>query len=109
VATPVHGKSSNIRVRRHALFEGMPEHFRVGRYHSLYATPEHVPRELEVLAETDADGCIMAVAHRGLPWTAVQFHPESILSADGAYGLRLIHNVARVALSFAERSHSTLA
>jgi anthranilate/para-aminobenzoate synthase component II len=27
----------------------------------------------------------------------VQFHPESILSADGQYGLRLIENVVKLA------------
>jgi anthranilate synthase len=39
----------------------------------------------------------MAIAHRTRPWSAVQFHPESILSADGAHGLRLIANVVRFA------------
>jgi anthranilate synthase len=97
LARPVHGKASPVRARRHPLFEGIPEQFRVGRYHSLYARPDRLPSALEVLAATEADGCIMSVAHRALPWTAVQFHPESILSADGEHGLRLIRNVTRLA------------
>ncbi|MDX6213934.1 MAG: anthranilate synthase, partial [Frankiales bacterium] len=36
---------------------------------------------------------VMAVEHRSLPVAAVQFHPESIMSADGDVGLRLVRNV----------------
>jgi anthranilate synthase len=94
LATPVHGKASTIVCEQSPIFEGLPRALRVGRYHSLYAEPQSFPKELEILARTE-DGCVMAVAHRTRPWSAVQFHPESILSAEGNHGLALIRNVVR--------------
>ena len=67
----------------------------MGRYHSLFARKETFPACLEVTAESD-DGVIMAVRHRELPVEAVQFHPESILTAEGDCGLRLMKNVVRL-------------
>lgn len=94
--TPVHGKASSITCRQGPLFAGLPQELRVGRYHSLHADSSAWPLELEILA-TARDGCIMAVAHRQLPWWAVQFHPESILSAEQQHGLRLIRNLVDLA------------
>jgi anthranilate synthase len=91
---PVHGKPSLIRHRGVGVFEGLPEEFRVGRYHSLYAIREKLPSVLEITAESE-DGVIMGVRHRELPMEAVQFHPESILTLDGNCGLRLMENVVR--------------
>ncbi len=91
---PVHGKPSLIRHRGIGVFEGLPEEFRVGRYHSLYAIREKLPSVLEITAESE-DGVIMGVRHRELPMEAVQFHPESILTLDGNCGLRLMENVVR--------------
>ena len=73
---PMHGKPSLVRHRGVGVFEGLPEEFQVGRYHSLYARRETFPACLEVTAETE-DGVIMGVRHRELPIEAVQFHPES--------------------------------
>jgi len=89
---PMHGKPSIVRHRGIGVFAGLPEEFRVGRYHSLYAIPEKLPACLEVTAESD-DGVIMGVRHRTLPMEAVQFHPESILTLEGDCGLRLMENV----------------
>jgi anthranilate synthase len=89
---PMHGKPSTVIHRNLGIFEGLPERFKVGRYHSLFARKETFPACLEVTAETE-DGVIMGVRHRELPIEAVQFHPESILTLDGDCGLRLIENV----------------
>lgn len=92
---PMHGKPSKIRHFNKGAFAGLPEEFRVGRYHSLYALRDKLPAELEITAETE-DGVIMGVRHRGLPIEAVQFHPESLLSLEGNRGLHLIENIIRL-------------
>jgi len=89
---PMHGKPSIVIHHNRGVFEGLPERFRVGRYHSLFAKRESLPACLEVTAETE-DGVIMGVRHRELPIEAVQFHPESMLTLEGNCGLRLIENV----------------
>src|SRR5262249_28415121 len=91
---PMHGKPSVVHHSNKGVFEGLPEEFRVGRYHSLYAIREKLPSCLEITAESD-DGVIMGVRHRDLPIEAVQFHPESILTLEGNCGLRLMENVVK--------------
>jgi anthranilate synthase len=93
---PVHGKPSKVVHTGAGVFEGLPNEIEVGRYHSLYAIPERMPDALEVTARTD-DGIIMGVRHRDLPIEAVQFHPESILSAQNDIGLKLMRNALRLA------------
>jgi anthranilate synthase len=96
LAYPMHGKPSKIRHRNLGVFEGLPEEIEVGRYHSLYAIPERLPACLEVTAES-GDGVIMGIRHRELPIEAVQFHPESILSAQADTGLKMMRNALRIA------------
>jgi para-aminobenzoate synthetase component 2 len=78
----MHGKTSLIRHDGRGLFAGMPEPCEVGRYHSLIAAPESLPAHLEVTAQT-AEGEIMGVRHKTLLIEGVQFHPESVLTAEG--------------------------
>jgi anthranilate synthase len=92
---PMHGKPSKVHHRGIGVFEGLPEEIEVGRYHSLYAIPERLPASLEVTAESD-DGVIMGIRHRELPIEAVQFHPESILTAAGDTGLKMMRNALRI-------------
>jgi anthranilate synthase/aminodeoxychorismate synthase-like glutamine amidotransferase len=88
----MHGKTSPVEHDGRVLFEGLPNPFEAGRYHSLIAERESIPAELEVTAWT-AEGEIMGVRHRKLPVEGVQFHPESILTPEGprlmAHFLRL--------------------
>src|ERR1035441_7277797 len=92
---PMHGKPSWVKHSGAGVFEGLPERFQVGRYHSLFAVREIFPACLEVTAESD-DGIIMGLRHRELPVEAVQFHPESILTSEGDCGLQLMKNVVRL-------------
>ncbi|MEV7414901.1 anthranilate synthase component I [Streptomyces sp. NPDC089919] len=93
LSPPVHGKPSPVDVLDGGgtLFAHLPARIEAGRYHSLYADPAALPDVLEVTARTP-DGTVMAVEHRELPVAAVQFHPESIMTAGRAAGLTLIAN-----------------
>ena len=92
--SPMHGKPSMVNVRGGRLFDGLPERFEGGRYHSLYADRSTFPDALAITAESD-EGIVMAVEHPELPVAAVQFHPESILTLDGDAGLVVVMNVMR--------------
>jgi len=100
---PMHGKGSVVVHRGEGVFSGLPERFKVGRYHSLYAIREKLPECLEVTAESE-DGVIMGVRHRELPIEAVQFHPESMLTLDYDCGLKLMRNVVRTLGGAAKRT-----
>ena len=91
---PMHGKPSMVNVRGGRLFDGLPERFEGGRYHSLYADRGTFPDALEITAESD-EGIVMAVEHPELPIAAVQFHPESILTLDDDAGFTVVTNVMR--------------
>src|SRR5690606_9795676 len=99
---PMHGKASTVRVLGGRLLAGLPETFEAGRYHSIHALADALPEELEVTAVSD-DGVVMAIEHRTLPIAAVQFHPESIMSARGDVGLRLVHQAVTRLTNRAER------
>jgi anthranilate synthase len=89
---PAHGKPGLVRVAGGSLLAGLPAEFTAGRYHSLYAPPGEVRGGFEVTAAT-ADGVVMAIEdHQAGRW-AVQFHPESILTASGRSGHHIIANV----------------
>ncbi len=83
----VHGKASAVYHDGRTIYEGLPVPFPAGRYHSLAVAEESLPAELTVSAYT-SDGEIMGVRHRSLPVEGVQFHPESVLTPDGALLLR---------------------
>jgi anthranilate synthase len=99
---PMHGKPSTVIHHGQGVFAGIPERFTVGRYHSLYALRDKLPACLEVTAES-ADGVIMGVRHRSLPIEAVQFHPESILTLTGQWGLHLMRNALAGARMYSAR------
>ncbi len=82
--TLMHGKTSPIEHQGAGVLHDLPSPFEATRYHSLVIEAESCPSELEVTARTP-DGEIMAVRHRRLPVEGVQFHPESILTAEGKH------------------------
>jgi anthranilate synthase/aminodeoxychorismate synthase-like glutamine amidotransferase len=84
VAAPrlLHGKTSQIRHNGSGVFANLPNPFTATRYHSLIVSPDSVPDCLEVTAQT-SEGEIMGLRHRDFPVYGVQFHPESILTAEG--------------------------
>jgi anthranilate synthase component 2 len=64
------------------IFKEVSETFLAARYHSWSATDEGFPQEIQVTAR-DEDGLIQAIEHKIFPISAVQFHPESILTEVG--------------------------
>jgi anthranilate synthase len=88
---PRHGKTWRVVHDSAGLFARLPSPLAVGAYHSLHAPEASLPPALAVTARSE-NGLVMAVAHRALKAAAVQFHPESILSAAGGWGLALVAN-----------------
>ncbi len=80
---PVHGKRSAVTHTGQGVFAGLPSPLDAGRYHSLAIARDTLPDVLEVTAWA-ADGLVMGVRHREHPVEGIQFHPESILTDEGA-------------------------
>ncbi len=77
----MHGKTSPVYHDGRGLFEGVPNPFEAGRYHSLIVQ-EPLPDELRVTAFT-REGEVMGIRHKAYPLLGVQFHPESVLTQSG--------------------------
>lgn len=97
---PMHGRPSLIHHEGNGLFDGIPQPFPAGRYHSL-AVSQPLPAVLQIDAVTE-DGVVMALSHRCRPVYGLQFHPESVLTAHGRHILSNFLNV--VEQCSAERS-----
>jgi anthranilate synthase/aminodeoxychorismate synthase-like glutamine amidotransferase len=78
--TPVHGKATTVEHDGRTIFRGLDSPLTVGRYHSL-VVEDVLPDCLEESAR--GGGVLMALRHRELPAEGVQFHPESVLTAQG--------------------------
>ena len=77
-----HGVATKINiVKEDPLFRDLGNNLEVGRYHSWVVSPE-LPDCLEVTSE-DENGQIMSLRHKEYDITAVQFHPESVLTPKG--------------------------
>ncbi len=82
----MHGKTSPIAHEGRGVFAGLPNPMTATRYHSLVVDPASLPDCLEVTAWTDDAAerpTIMGLRHKTLDVEGVQFHPESILTAEG--------------------------
>jgi len=84
----MHGKTSLIRHDNEGVFRGLSNPFEATRYHSLIVEKDGLPDVLEPVAWTP-EGELMGIKHREHETWGVQFHPESVLTAQG---LRLIEN-----------------
>ena len=84
---PMHGKVTPIHNQGTGVFGGLPEMFRVTRYHSL------IVDKVDAVAE---DGTVMGISHKTLPLYGVQFHPEAVLTE---YGHEILENFCRIAES----------
>lgn len=89
----LHGKTSPLRHDGRGLFAGLSQDIPVTRYHSLAGTHSSLPECLEVSSwiasgPNGGKGIIMGVRHKELLVEGVQFHPESILTAEGMLMLK---------------------
>lgn len=84
----LHGKTSPLQHDSKGVYANLPQDLPVTRYHSLAGTHPTLPKCLEVSSwiSTSKDGekgIIMGVRHKEYVVEGVQFHPESILTAEG--------------------------
>jgi len=79
-----HGVATEMNVinENAIIFKNVPNKFPAARYHSWIASNNHLPESIEITA-IDEDGGIMAIRHKEFNISAVQFHPESILTDVG--------------------------
>lgn len=79
-----HGVATEMEVVKKdaIIFKDIPNKFEAARYHSWIASNENFPSEISITAK-DEDGGIQAIEHNVFNISAVQFHPESILTEVG--------------------------
>ena len=91
---PMHGRQSEVDIVEDSeLFKGLGQKMKVARYHSLIAEEESLEgTELRITGKTKQEE-VMAVEDRERKVYGVQFHPESIMTKDGA---KILENFARI-------------
>ncbi|MDF2503622.1 anthranilate synthase component I [Clostridium sp.] len=95
---PRHGKKLDIKNNlSFNVWSCIGENLQAGLYHSIYC--ENIPDSFNIIAK-DEDGIAMGIQHKKLPIIAVQFHPESILTASNNSGMRLMNNVFNELFNF---------
>lgn len=84
LTTVYHGIASKIKVliETDPLYQGIPNEFVAGRYHSWVLSDQDLPECLSVTAR-DESGLIMGISHKQFDVSGVQYHPESILTENG--------------------------
>ncbi len=79
----VHGKAKATKIiAEDIVFNGLPEVFETGRYHSWVIEKESIKAPIEITA-IDEDGFVMAIQHKNYNLHGVQFHPESVMTPLG--------------------------
>ena len=91
---PMHGRQSEVDIVEDSeLFKGLGRKMKVARYHSLIAEEESLEgTELRITGKTKQEE-VMAVEDRERKVYGAQFHPESIMTKDGA---KILENFARI-------------
>jgi len=89
----LHGKTSPLRHDSKGVYANLPQDLPVTRYHSLAGTHPTLPECLEVSSwiasgVDGGKGVIMGVRHKEYVIEGVQYHPESILTAEGRVMLK---------------------
>ena len=84
----LHGKTSEVIHNGHGVLVDLPSPFTATRYHSLAIERNTLPDEIEITGQTESN-IVMAIQHKSLPISGVQFHPESVLTQ---YGHQMIGN-----------------
>jgi len=92
----MHGKTSRVFHDGRTIFKGMSNPFEAIRYHSLIVDRASLPDCLEISAYTE-EGEIMGLRHREYKVEGVQFHPESILTFEGATLLQNFSSIGGIA------------
>lgn len=78
-----HGVSSTVSVTTpDYIYNELPDHIEVGRYHSWVVDTKAFPDCLEITSVSE-EGQIMSLRHRQYDVRGIQYHPESVLTPDG--------------------------
>ncbi len=86
LSTVYHGVDSKIELTENSdyIFSTLQSGFMAGRYHSWVVSEESFPEQLQITAVERGSEQIMAIAHKSYDVRGVQFHPESVLTPQGA-------------------------
>jgi anthranilate synthase component 2 len=84
-----HGVATTMKVTNSnaIIYKDIPAEFDAARYHSWIASLKDFPSELEITS-VDEFGEIMSLQHKKYNISAVQYHPESILTPLGEQMVR---------------------
>ena len=79
-----HGVATTMTItdEESVIYKGFPKEFEAARYHSWIASKSNFPQDLQITS-LDEFGDIMSLQHKEYNISAVQFHPESILTPMG--------------------------
>ena len=89
LSTVFHGIVTDIEViKKDELFNGIPDKYKVCRYHSWVVSQEGFPEDM-IITSQDSEGTIMSIKHAEFDVRGVQFHPESVMTE---HGIQLMKN-----------------
>lgn len=90
----MHGKVDDLEiVKSTPLYQGLPNHFKIMRYHSIISNPKTFPSDLEITGQTI--DCIQSFQHKYKKHYGIQYHPESFATEHGE---KIINNFVRLAM-----------